>query len=175
MREGTAFLIQGQGKPLDAGVRTASRLLRFLWLSPDDPRSPQQARPLQSIKYYRESGFGGMSGDGRLWIGPEKWAALFLRPGVRILRKSRSLYTYDAEALSGWRFHHHPSLQAIHDLRAQRLKARDLSGYIVALNIDMNAAFMVHTLYLNNRFVGRSLQHIIISASTWVIGIQRAT
>src|SRR5580658_8058905 len=73
-----------------------------------------------------------------------------LRPGIGVIRESGSLYLYDAEALSSWRLHHYPTLQAIYNLRAQRLKARDLSGNVVALNIDVYATFMVHTLDLHN-------------------------
>jgi hypothetical protein len=82
------------------------------------------------------------------------------------------LYSYDTEALPGGGLHHYPTLYAIHNLRAQRLEALDLSGYVVALDIDVYATFMVHTLNLDDGFVERSLQHVIISASTWVIAIQ---
>jgi hypothetical protein len=85
------------------------------------------------------------------------------------------LYSYDAETLPRGRLHHHPTLQAIHDLRAQSLKAGHLGGNVVALNIEVNPTFMVHTLDLHNGFVGRSLQHAVISASTRVIGIYGAT
>src|ERR1700728_1105393 len=88
-----------------------------------------------------------------------------LHPNIRVLRESGSLDSYDAEALSSWRLHHDPTLQAIDNLRAQRLKARDLGGNVVALNIDVYATFMIHTLDLHNGFVGRSLQHVVIFAS----------
>src|ERR1700678_3893508 len=97
------------------------------------------------------------------------------RPTVRVLRESRSLYSYDAEALPGGCLHHYPALQAIYNLRTQRLEARDLSGNVVAFNVDVYPTFMVHTLDLDYGFIGRSLQHVVISASTWVIGVYRAT
>lgn len=85
------------------------------------------------------------------------------------------MYSYDAEALSGWRLHHHPPLQAIDNLRAQRLKACDFSGYVVALNIDVNATFMLDALDLDNGFVEGSLQHVVLSASAGVTWIQGTT
>jgi hypothetical protein len=39
-------------------------------------------------------------------------------PLVRILWKTRTLHAHDAEALAGWGLHHHPALQAVHDVRA---------------------------------------------------------
>jgi hypothetical protein len=46
-------------------------------------------------------------------------------PLVRILRETWTLHAHDAEALSGWSLHHHPTFQAVHDVRAQLLKARN--------------------------------------------------
>ena len=60
-------------------------------------------------------------------------------------------------------------------LRAQRLEAGHLGGNVIALNVDVNATFMVHALDLHNGFVGRSLQHAVITASTRMIGVYRTT
>jgi hypothetical protein len=98
-----------------------------------------------------------------------------LRPRIRVLRKSGPLYPYDAEALPGRRFHHDPTRQVTDNRCAQRLEARDFRGNVVALDIDVDATFMVHTLDLHNGFVWRSLQHAVISASSRVVGVYCAT
>jgi hypothetical protein len=113
--------------------------------------------------------------EGLLRVNKDLLAARHLQPSIRVLRESGALDSYDAEALRGGRLHHYPTLQANHDLRAQHLKARNLGGNVVALNIDVYATFMIHTLDLHNGFVRRSLQHVVISASTRVIGVYRAT
>ena len=83
------------------------------------------------------------------------------------------MHSYDAETLAGGSLHHYPTLQALDHLGAQSLEARHLGGNVIALNVDVNATFMVHALDLHNGFVGRSLQHAVISASTRMIGVYR--
>ena len=67
-------------------------------------------------------------------------------PVVRILRETRTLHAHDAEALSGWGLHHHPALQAVHDVRAQPLKARHFGTDIVGLDIQVHAALVIDAL-----------------------------
>ena len=102
-------------------------------------------------------------------------AARRLCPTIRVLRESGSLYSYDAETLPGGRLHHYPTLEAIHDLRAESLKAGHLGWNVIALNIDVHTAFVAHTLDLHYGFIGRSLQHAVITASTRMIGVYRTT
>ena len=92
-------------------------------------------------------------------------------PLVRILREPRTLHAHDAEALSGWGLHHHPALQAVHDVRAQLLKARNFGRDIVGLDIQVHAALVIDALNLHNGFVRRGLQHPIIAATAPMVEV----
>ncbi len=61
--------------------------------------------------------------------------------------------------------HHHPALQAVHDVCAQLLKACNFGGDIVGLYIQVHAALVINALNLHNGFVWRGLQHPIIAAT----------
>src|ERR1700752_41802 len=87
-------------------------------------------------------------------------------PAVGVLRKTGTLYSYDAEALAGGRLHHHPALQAIHHLGAQLPQSRHFGRDVVGFDVYMDAALMVHALDLHDWLIGRGLQHAIIAAAT---------
>jgi hypothetical protein len=90
-------------------------------------------------------------------------------PPVRILRETRTLHPHDAEPLSSRGWHHHPALQAVHDVRTQVLLTRYLGRDIIGLDVQVDAAFMVDTLNLHSEFVRRGLQHPIVAAAAPMI------
>ena len=92
-------------------------------------------------------------------------------PLVRILGEPRTLHAHDAEALSGWGLHHHPSVEAVHDVRAQLLKTRNFGRDIVGLDIQVHAALVIDALNLHNGFVRRGLQHSIIASTAPMVEV----
>lgn len=79
-----------------------------------------------------------------------------------------------AQESSSRRLHHHPAFQTAGDLGAELLQARDLGGNVICLDIDMDAALMLHALNLHDRFVGRGFQHAIIVAAAWMSKVHLA-
>src|SRR6185312_16661879 len=73
-----------------------------------------------------------------------------LGPAADVLREARTLHADDAEALTGGRLHHHPTLQAIDHRSAQLLQPRHLGWDVVGLDVDVDAALMVHALDLDD-------------------------
>ena len=94
-------------------------------------------------------------------------------PARGILWEARALNADNAEALSRWRLHHDPALQASNHFRTQRLQSRHLGRNIVGFNIDVDAAFVFNALNLHDRLVGRSLQHAIVAASAGMLLVYR--
>ena len=105
----------------------------------------------------------------RLSAAITSWIALI--PAICILSKSWSLHAYDAESLPGRGLHYHPTLQAINDTGTPSFQASYFSRDVICFDVDVNPAFVVDTLNLHNGFVGWRLQHTVVAASTWVIGI----
>jgi hypothetical protein len=85
------------------------------------------------------------------------------------------LYPHNAEALSGRRLHHDPSIQAVHDLGTELFQAAHLGCNVVGLNINVNATFMFDFLDLHDGFVGWRFQHAVIAAATGVRQVYWAT
>src|SRR5947207_15845668 len=88
-----------------------------------------------------------------------------LSPNGWRFSEAEALDAHDAEALAGGRFHHHPTLEPVHDCCAELLEARDFGGDIVGFDVDVDAALVLHALNLHDGFVGRSLQHAVIAAA----------
>ena len=84
-----------------------------------------------------------------------------------------ALHTDDAEALAGGRAHHHPSLHARVDRRAEFFEPRDFGGDVVGLDVDMDPAFVVHALDLDADLLRRSLEHDVIAACAGMVRIYR--
>jgi hypothetical protein len=97
-----------------------------------------------------------------------------LIPAIGVLCKSRPLYPHDAKPLASWRLHHDPAFQPTHDLGAERFEARDFRGNVIALNVNVDAAFMVDALDLHDRFVRRRRQHSVPVAAARMIEIRWA-
>src|SRR5215467_10372547 len=97
-----------------------------------------------------------------------------LIPSICVLGKARSLYTDNAKLLSSGGLHHDPALQSVHYPGSELLQARDLGGNVIGFDVEVNSALMLHTLNLNNRLVGRCVQHAVVAAGAWVIKIYRA-
>src|ERR1700734_3885187 len=95
-------------------------------------------------------------------------------PAIGIFGETGTLYANDAEALAGWGLHHDPALKAFDYRGAQPRQARDFGSNIVALDINVNAALVVHSLDLHNRLVGRDLQHTVITATIWMLQVHGA-
>src|SRR5882724_12080051 len=98
-----------------------------------------------------------------------------LGPAADVLRETRTLHPDDAEALTGGRLHHHPTLQAIDHRSAQLLQARHLGWDVVGLDVDVDAALMVHALDLDDGLVHRGLQHAVVAAAAGMLEVHRAT
>lgn len=94
-------------------------------------------------------------------------------PAVRVLGKSRSLHSHDAESLPGGSLHDHPSFQATDDDGAEPFQAKYLSGYVIGLYVDVDPALVADPLNLHDRFVGWRLQHTVVATSARMIGIYR--
>src|SRR5258708_10419741 len=97
-----------------------------------------------------------------------------LIPLVGILRKSGTLNSHDTEALTGGRLHHHPALQAVHDSGTQLFKAAHLGGDVVGLDVDVDAALVLHALNLHDGLVGRGFQHEVVAPASRVLAVYRA-
>ena len=76
-------------------------------------------------------------------------------PAIGVLREAGTLYTHDAEALTGGGLHRDPAFQAVHDFGAKRFQAADLRGNIVGLDVKVDAALVLDALDLHDGFVGR--------------------
>jgi hypothetical protein len=100
-------------------------------------------------------------------------SSIALIPAICILGKPWALHAYDAESLPGGGLHYHPTLQAVNDSGTQSFQAIYLGRDVICFDVDVNPAFVVDALNLHDRFVGRRLQHTVVAASTWVIGINR--
>ena len=100
---------------------------------------------------------------------------LALVPVVGVLRKTRALNSDDAEPLTRGRLHYHPTLQAIHNLGAQRLQAQHFGRDVIGLDVYVDPALVVHALDLHDRLIGRGLQHEVIAATARMLGINWAT
>src|SRR5438874_9055966 len=98
-----------------------------------------------------------------------------LVPAVRVLRETRTLYPYNAEALAGRRFHHHPTLEVIHHLGSQLCQARHFGSDVVRLDVYVDPALVLDALDLHDRLVGRGLQHAVVAAAARMAGIDGAT
>src|SRR5258708_21647538 len=106
---------------------------------------------------------------------PQQRVESRLVPAVGVLRKTGTLYPYDAEALAGRRLHHRPAFEAIHHLGAQLRQARHFGGDIVGLDVYVHATLVIHTLDLHDGLVGRGLQHTVVAAAARMVGIHGAT
>ena len=69
----------------------------------------------------------------------------------------------DAEPMSGRSLHHHPLLQAIHDVRPHFLKTRYLGRDIVRLDVQVDATLVIDVPKLHNRLVWWCLQHPVVA------------
>src|SRR5262245_22753646 len=98
----------------------------------------------------------------------------FSIPAVSILRKTGTLHPYDAEALAGWRPHHHPTPRPAHDLGTHLLQACHFGGNVVGLDVYVNATLVVHPLDFHDRLVRRGLQHSVIAAAVRMFGVNNA-
>jgi hypothetical protein len=96
-------------------------------------------------------------------------------PLVCIPWETRTLHTHDAEPLASRSLHHHPPLQANHDVRPQFLETRDLRRNIVRLDVQVDATFVIDALNLHNGFVWWGLQHPVVAAAAPMIVIHGTT
>jgi hypothetical protein len=121
----------------------------------------------------RRSGATADDGPGNA---DRRWAAiLLLLPAVSILREPRALYPYDAETLPGWGLHHYPALQVVYHLGSQLLQAYHFGGYIVGLDVYVDATLVLYALHLHDGIVGPGLQHSVIAPTVRVSGINSPT
>jgi hypothetical protein len=98
-----------------------------------------------------------------------------LAPTIGVFRETGTLNPYHAEALARGRLHHDPTLQTVDYRGAEFLEAAYLSFDVVALDVYVNAALVVHALDLHERLIRRGLEHTVIAARARVLGIYRST
>jgi len=98
-----------------------------------------------------------------------------LGPTVCGFREPWTLYSYDAESLSGRSFHDHPSLQSADHARTQLLQATDFSGDVVGFDVYMHPTLMVNTLNLHDRLIGWCFQHSVGAPRPGMRRIYRAS
>src|SRR5262249_5230207 len=96
-----------------------------------------------------------------------------LLPAVGVLREAGTLDPHDAEALPRGRLHHDPALQALGHRSAQLLQTRHLGRDVVGLDVEMDAALMLHALDLHDGLVGRRLQHAVVAAAAGMPEVHR--
>src|SRR4029077_20054707 len=53
-------------------------------------------------------------------------------------------------------------------------KALDFGRDVVGLDVQVDTTFVFHTLDLHDRFIGRCIQHAVVPAGPWMIGIYSA-
>src|SRR6185295_11991504 len=82
-----------------------------------------------------------------------------LVPALGVLRKTGALHSDYAEALAGGRLHHHPALEAVHDLGAEFRQTCDFRRNIVGLNVDVDAALVIDALDLHDGLIGWRFEH----------------
>src|SRR5438874_4370404 len=97
-----------------------------------------------------------------------------LVPAIGVLRESGTLDAHHAEALAGWRLHHHPAWWPVDDGRAKLLQPCDLGWNVVRLDVDVDPALMGHALNLHDGLVGWGLQHPVVPAAARMLQIERA-
>src|SRR3954471_23082101 len=79
-------------------------------------------------------------------------------PGVRRVVERSALRTDDAEALSGRRFHHPPALEELDAPCTERLQPAHLGLLVVRLDVEVDAAVVIHGLDEEERFAFAGLQ-----------------
>ena len=82
-------------------------------------------------------------------------------PAVGFSLEAGRLRSHDAEALPGGRFHHDPSFHGRDALRAQCFQALRLGLEVIALDVQMHAACVLHLLHFHMQVAGRVLQQPI--------------
>lgn len=86
-------------------------------------------------------------------------------PAVGVVQEAQALHADNAEALAGGRQHLHPALQADYHHGTQLFQAYNLGRDVVGLEVDEDAALVLHALDLHDGLVRRRLQYEIVAAA----------
>lgn len=97
-----------------------------------------------------------------------------LGPAVGVLREPRALHADGAEPLARGRLNHHPAVQAVHHHRAQLLQAHHLGRNVIGLDVDVDAALLLHVLDLHDGLVWWRRQHAVVAAAGRMLQVHRA-
>src|SRR5262245_6221897 len=89
-----------------------------------------------------------------------------LVPASGVFRKTGTLHAHDAESLAGGRLHHDPALESAHDRGSQFRQSCDFGRDVIGLDVDVDAALVIHALDLHDRLVGWRFEHQVIAAAT---------
>ncbi len=81
------------------------------------------------------------------------------------------MHPYDTETLSGWGFHHDPTLETVDDLRAQPAQARHLRRNVVSFDVYVDPTFMFDSLNLHNGLIGLRGQHPIVAPAAGMLQV----